>query len=133
MTTRKPPRRAGARRGILVHDWLGQKGIEATGFPYGKAHHVTSDRDPTPSPQPMLQRRSAGDGSRKDAPMISRKEIEDLGRFRAEVARGILHTPEQLERMAELQHRFDVWRPVLTARPRPRRRCRLLPIRRKPR
>ena len=37
------PRRAGTRWRILVHDWLGKKGVEETGFPYGKAHHVTSD------------------------------------------------------------------------------------------
>lgn len=40
--------------------------------------------------------------------MISREEIETLGRYNAEVSRGIVHTPECAARMAEMQRRFDL-------------------------
>lgn len=43
MSAGKRVRRSGAPWRILVHDWLGKKGVEETGFPYGKAHHVASD------------------------------------------------------------------------------------------
>lgn len=80
----------------------------------------------------MRESDRADDGRRKDAPMISRKEIEALGRYNAEVARGILHTPEHVARMADMQRRFDVWGPVFMVRARPRRRWRRLLIWRRP-
>lgn len=43
MTGQTRARRAGARWRILVHDWLGKKGVEQTGFPYGTAHNIGSD------------------------------------------------------------------------------------------
>jgi hypothetical protein len=55
VTGRQPKvRRAGSRWRILVHDWLGRQGIETTGYPYGKAHHVTSDPDFGRLPASML-------------------------------------------------------------------------------
>lgn len=65
--------------------------------------------------------------------MISRKEVEALSRYNAEVARGIIHTPEHAARMAELQRRFDLWAPVFTTTTKPRRRWRRLVIWRWPR
>lgn len=41
------------------------------------------------------------------AATLSRSDIEVLGRYNAEVARGLLHTPEWKMKMAELQARFD--------------------------
>lgn len=62
----------------------------------------------------------------QDVPVISRREIEDLGRYNAEVARGIIHTPQHVERMAELQRRFDFWAPMFTTTAKPRHRRRRL-------
>jgi hypothetical protein len=38
---------------------------------------------------------------------LSQAEVETLGRYNAEKARGIRHAPEWQERMAELQRRFN--------------------------
>ncbi len=35
-------------------------------------------------------------------------DIDVLGRYNAEISRGIMHTPEWQAKMAELQSRFDV-------------------------
>lgn len=34
-------------------------------------------------------------------------EVQMLGTYNSERARGLMHTPEWQQRMAELQHRFD--------------------------
>lgn len=38
---------------------------------------------------------------------MTAREIEQLATYNAERARGLVHTPEWVEKMAELQARFD--------------------------
>lgn len=39
---------------------------------------------------------------------LTREELNHLGRFNAERARGLVHTEEYSEKMARLQHIFDI-------------------------
>jgi hypothetical protein len=48
---------------------------------------------------------------------LSERDIDALGQYNAEVARGIAHTPEWRERMAELQTRFDAERRAMASTP----------------
>ena len=48
--------------------------------------------------KPMLQTGSGG---------LSLSALDELAAYNAEVARGLVHTPEWDERMAALQARFD--------------------------
>ena len=40
---------------------------------------------------------------------MDRNDIDELARFNAERARGIMHTPELVARMRVLQGQFDAW------------------------
>lgn len=55
-------------------------------------------------PPPEVANRA---GSLIVTPHIDREEIDILGRYNAEVARGLQHAPEWRERMDGLQRRFN--------------------------
>lgn len=46
---------------------------------------------------------------------LTRSELETLGQYNAERARGLVHDKETVERMAALQERFDARQAYLTA------------------